>query len=97
MNWVYDSGWAGLCRVLPQPVANCENYFHSFDMSWTAYWGIQFLNALPENKKEVIAFSSALANFFVEQQQESGVFPSWYQVDTLEVYPSMWVMVTFAR
>lgn len=69
-RWIRDDGWAGFP----------EDY-HAFDMSWTAYWMLQWADLLPQRKSEILAFVRPYGDFLVEHQLPSGVIPSWYSSD----------------
>lgn len=70
-RWIRDDGWASY-----------PDDYHSFCMSWTAYWMLQWANDLtPNRKKEILAFVRPYGNFLVKQQLPSGVIPSWYDAD----------------
>jgi hypothetical protein len=84
MNWNLDSGWAGLCRVDPHQniPANCQQFYHSFDMAWTGYWLLRWLEMSPDDN--ILKFTMNLGQFFLNNQKPSGVVPSWYSKDTLQ-------------
>lgn len=67
-RWIPDDGWAGY-----------EQDYHSFCMSWTAYWMLRWVDDLtPERKAEVLRFVEPYGDFLLREQQPSGVIPSWY-------------------
>ncbi len=70
-KWIREDGWAGFP----------EDY-HTFCMSWTAYWMLKWAEDLtPNRKEEVLAFTRAYADFLLKQQLPSGVIPSWYNTE----------------
>lgn len=67
-RWQNDDGWAGYA-----------DDYHSFCMSWTAYWMLRWAEDLtPERKAEVLNFVKPYGDFLLRQQLPSGVIPSWY-------------------
>jgi hypothetical protein len=67
-KWYADDGWAGYV-----------DDYHSFCMSWTAYWMLKWATDLePERKAEVMHFVEPYAKFLLKHQLKSGVIPSWY-------------------
>jgi len=70
-RWIPEDGWAGFP----------EDY-HSFCMSWTAYWMLQWAKDLtPGRKEEILAFVRPYGDFLVSHQLPGGVIPSWYGAD----------------
>ncbi len=70
-RWIRSDGWAGYG----------EDY-HTFDMSWTAYWMLKWAEDLtPGRKKEILEFVRIYGDFLVKHQLSSGVIPSWYDSD----------------
>lgn len=74
-HWVADHAWGG--------ISNGE-YLPMFHNAWTNCWLLQWSKFKPERKDEILRFTTSFANFLVQQQQESGVIPSWYHPETLE-------------
>jgi hypothetical protein len=71
-TWFRDDGWAGYV-----------NDYHTFCMSWTAYWMLRWANDLvPERKPEILAFAGPYADFLLRVQQPSGNIPSWIGEDS---------------
>lgn len=67
-QWIRDDGWAGYA-----------DDYHTFCMSWTAYWMLQWgKNLTPNREKEILAFVRPYGDFLVKHQLASGVIPSWY-------------------
>lgn len=67
-HWIRDDGWAGYA-----------DDYHTFCMSWTAYWMLQWgKNLTPGREKEILAFVRPYGDFLVKHQLASGVIPSWY-------------------
>ncbi|GGG70398.1 hypothetical protein [Edaphobacter dinghuensis] len=67
-QWIRDDGWAGYA-----------DDYHTFCMSWTAYWMLQWgKNLTPNREKEILAFVRPYGDFLVKHQLSSGVIPSWY-------------------
>jgi hypothetical protein len=67
-RWIRSDGWAGYA-----------DDYHTFDMSWTAYWMLRWIEDLePERKAEVLQFVRPYGDFLLQQQLASGVIPSWY-------------------
>jgi hypothetical protein len=70
-KWIREDGWAGFP----------EDY-HTFCMSWTAYWMVKWAEDLtPQRKDQVLAFTRKYADFLLKQQLPSGVIPSWYNAE----------------
>jgi len=70
-RWIRDDGWAGY-----------SDDYHAFDMSWTAYWMLQWAeNLTPDRKAEILAFVRPYGDFLVKHQLTSGVIPSWYDTN----------------
>ncbi len=70
-RWIRDDGWAGY-----------SDDYHAFDMSWTAYWMLQWgENLTPDRKAEILAFVCPYGDFLVKHQLSSGVIPSWYDTN----------------
>lgn len=70
-RWIRDDGWAGYA-----------DDYHTFCMSWTAYWMLEWgKNLTPNRKDEILAFVRPYGDFLVKQQLASGVIPSWYDKD----------------
>lgn len=67
-RWVRDEGWAGF-----------PDSYHTFCMSWTAYWMLRWAGDItPERKSEILAFARPYGDFLITKQLPSGVIPSWY-------------------
>lgn len=72
--WIPEDGWAGY-----------QDSYHSFCMSWTAYWMLRWIEDLtPERAPEVLPFVKAYGDFLLRNQMPSGVIPSWYNAHSLE-------------
>ena len=70
-QWIRDDGWAGYA----------EDY-HAFDMSWTAYWMLRWVEDLtPSRRQEVLHYITPYADFLLREQLPNGVIPSWYGTD----------------
>jgi len=70
-RWIPDDGWAGYA-----------DDYHTFCMSWTAYWMLEWgKNLTPNRKDEILAFVRPYGDFLVKHQLASGVIPSWYDKD----------------
>jgi len=70
-RWIRDDGWAGF-----------QDDYHTFCMSWTAYWMLEWgENLTPNRKEEILAFVRPYGDFLVKHQLASGVIPSWYDGD----------------
>jgi hypothetical protein len=69
-RWIRDDGWAGYA-----------DDYHTFDMSWTAYWMLQWSKLVPGRRTEILAFTRPYGDFLVKHQLASGVIPSWYNTD----------------
>jgi len=66
-EWFRDDGWAGY-----------QNHYHTFCMSWTAYWMLRWASDLaPERKSEILAFITPYADYLLRVQRPSGLIPSW--------------------
>jgi len=67
-RWIREDGWAGF-----------PDDYHSFCMSWTAYWMLKWAEDLtPDRKSDILAFTRPYGDFLLKHQQSSGVIPSWY-------------------
>lgn len=67
-TWLRDDGWAGY-----------PDDYHTFCMSWTAYWMLRWASDLvPARKSEILAYLRPYADFLVKTQQASGCIPSWF-------------------
>src|SRR5687767_8182540 len=53
INWNIDAGWASLCSTLPVEYVphDCQLHYHAFDMSWTAYWLLRWLELVPNEDR----------------------------------------------
>jgi hypothetical protein len=70
-RWIRDDGWAGF-----------RDDYHTFCMSWTAYWMLEWgKNLTPNRKEEILSFVRPYGDFLVKHQLASGVIPSWYDGD----------------
>ena len=70
-RWIRDDGWAGY-----------SDDYHAFDMSWTAYWMLEWAkNLTPDRKGEILVFARPYGDFLVKHQLASGEIPSWYDKD----------------
>jgi hypothetical protein len=70
-RWIRDDGWAGF-----------RDDYHTFCMSWTAYWMLEWgKNLTPNRKEEILDFVRPYGDFLVKHQLASGVIPSWYDGD----------------
>lgn len=73
-QWIADDGWAGY-----------KDDYHTFCMSWTAYWMLRWAEDLtPQRKAEVLHFVKPYGDFLLQHQLQSGVIPSWYDTSTLQ-------------
>jgi hypothetical protein len=67
-RWIKEDGWAGF-----------PDDYHTFCMSWTAYWMLKWAEDLtPSRKDEIVAFVRRYGDFLVSHQGSSGVIPSWF-------------------
>src|SRR5260370_13655921 len=65
---IKEDGWAGF-----------PDDYHTFCMSWTAYWMLKWAEDLtPSRKDEIVAFVRRYGDFLVSHQGSSGVIPSWF-------------------
>ena len=70
-SWLPDDGWAGF-----------SSDYHTFCMSWTAYWMVRWAEDLvPQRKNEIATYLRPYADFLLKAQQPSGVIPSWFHPD----------------
>lgn len=70
-RWVRSDGWAGY-----------SDDYHAFDMSWTGYWMLRWIEDLdPGRKEEVLRFLRPYGDFLLQHQLASGVIPAWYNRD----------------
>jgi len=77
-HWVADHAWGG--------IENGE-YFSMFHNCWTGYWMLQWLDLTDEASQAILRYTTALGDFLIRQQKDSGVIPSWYHPETLEPSP----------
>ena len=76
-KWIPGDGWASYA-----------DSYHSFSMSWTAYWMLRWAEDLtPQRKAEVLAFVRPYGDFLLAHQAASGVIPSWYKAGSLAPRP----------
>src|SRR5262249_14038882 len=67
-RWIREDGWAGF-----------PDDYHTFCMSWTAYWMLKWAEDLtPNRKNEIVAFARRYGDFLARHQSPSGVIPSWF-------------------
>ena len=67
-RWIKEDGWAGF-----------PDDYHTFCMSWTAYWMLKWAEDLTPNRKdEIVTFVRRYGDFLVSHQEPSGVIPSWF-------------------
>lgn len=70
-RWIRSDGWAGY-----------SDDYHAFDMSWTGYWMLRWIEDLdPGRREEVLRFVRPYGDFLLQHQLSSGVIPSWYNQD----------------
>ena len=73
-KWLPGDGWASY-----------GDSYHTFSMSWTAYWMLRWADDLmPERKAEIVRFVRPYGDFLLAHQHASGVIPSWYDAASLE-------------
>jgi hypothetical protein len=78
-QWVPSDGWAGY-----------EDSYHTYSMSWTAYWMLRWAQDLtPARRTEVLAFVKAYGDFLLAHQHPDGVISSWFNAKTLEPRPEL--------
>jgi len=76
-QWMPGDGWASYA-----------DSYHTFAMSWTAYWMLRWADDLvPNRKAEILAFVKSYGEFLLAHQQPSGVIPSWFYTTTLQPRP----------
>jgi hypothetical protein len=76
-QWIPSDGWAGY-----------SDSYHTFDMSWTAYWMLRWAEDLtPARKAEILGFVKPYGEFLLAHQAPSGVIPSWYYASNLAPRP----------
>lgn len=68
--WYNDDTWAGY-----------RDEYHAVNMGWTGYWLLLWEDICPEAADEILERCTALADFFVEHQNEDGCIPAWYTED----------------
>lgn len=57
--------------------------YHSFDMAWTAYWLLRWLQEVDSADPRIPRVCTALGDFLLHNQRPDGFIPSYY-TDTLE-------------
>ena len=73
-QWVPSDGWAGY-----------SDSYHTFSMSWTAYWMLRWAQDLtPDRRSEILSFVKPYGDFLLAHQQSSGVIPSWFDAESLK-------------
>jgi hypothetical protein len=73
-QWIPSDGWAGY-----------SDSYHTFAMSWTAYWMLRWAEDLtPGRRAEILAFVKPYGEFLLAHQASSGVIPSWYYASNLQ-------------
>lgn len=72
-QWIRSDGWAGY-----------SDDYHAFDMSWTAYWMLRWIEDLdPGRQAEVLRFVRPYGDFLLQHQLATGVIPSWYSQELI--------------
>jgi hypothetical protein len=70
-TWLRDDGWAGYA-----------DDYHTFCMSWTAYWMLRWAHDLvPARRSEILSYLRPYADFLVQAQQRNGCIPSWFDAN----------------
>lgn len=65
--WIRDDGWAGL-----------RDYYHVFDMSWTAFWLLKWHDLTGLETKKIREFTIRYGNALLRHQRPNGCIPSWF-------------------
>ena len=73
-HWVADHAWGGI---------DGGKDYAMFHNAWTNYWLLEWIELVPERRKEILAYARSFADFLVRNQKASGVIPSWYDPETL--------------
>ena len=63
--------------------------YHTYAMSWTAYWLVKWLVDFNEHESEIMPIVQGLAEFLLEHQQENGFIPSYYREEDLSLDQEM--------
>jgi hypothetical protein len=73
-TWKPGDGWAGF-----------GDSYHTFSMSWTAYWMLRWAEDLePKRKEEILRFVRPYGDFLLRHETAAGAMPSWYIAATME-------------
>jgi hypothetical protein len=73
-HWIADHAWGGISH---------GEHCSAFHNSWTNYWLLEWSDLLPNRRDEILHYTNRFAEFLLENQQVSGVIPSWYDSLTL--------------
>lgn len=63
--------------------------YHTYAMSWTAYWLIRWLTDFNEHEEEIMPIVRDLAEFLLKHQRENGFIPSYYREEDLSIDEEM--------
>ena len=63
--------------------------YHTYAMSWTAYWLIKWMTDFNEHEAEIMPIVSELAEFLLKHQRENGFIPSYYREEDLSLDEEM--------
>jgi hypothetical protein len=66
-HWDRDNAWAGF-----------KDYYHIFDMAWTAYWMLRWYSDLTPDEMRIIPFCQSFGDFLLSHMEPSGLIPAWY-------------------
>ncbi len=73
-QWLPGDGWASYA-----------DSYHTFSMSWTAYWMLRWGEDLvPQRRAEILSFLRPYGDLLLQHQAPGGVIPSWFVASSLE-------------
>ncbi len=71
-TWLNDgSGFAG----------GYPDCYHTFCMSWTGYWMLQWIDLVPNRKEEILKYCREYGDALLKYQRHDGFIPSWIRPD----------------
>ncbi|HEY9188307.1 MAG TPA: hypothetical protein VIR55_10445 [Ignavibacteria bacterium] len=80
-HWIGDHIWGGIG----------DNYYPTFHDSFQCFIMLQWYNIIDDInlKEKILSFTKSYAEFLIKNQYESGVIPSWFEMNTLSPAPTM--------
>ena len=80
-HWVGDQGWGAIGG----------NFYSTFHSSFQCYWLLKWFELVEEKdlRERIIKFCDRYAEFVMKHQYESGVLPSWYDMESMLPSPML--------